>query len=76
MSSSITRGRPPWLPRAATACLGVFLDDPTDVPAEVVDYLAQQLPRVDLPDQKMWQTCAMTTPTHLHTTTAETRRSF
>ncbi|MCX5317890.1 DUF4158 domain-containing protein [Streptomyces sp. NBC_00154] len=23
--------------------LGVFLDDPTDVPAEVVDYLAQQL---------------------------------
>ena len=23
--------------------LGVFLDDPTDVPAEVVDYLAEQL---------------------------------
>lgn len=27
--------------------LGVFLDDPTDVPAEVVDYLAEQLDIVD-----------------------------
>jgi len=29
--------------------LGVFLDDPTDVPAEVVDYLAEQLGIADVP---------------------------
>nr|WP_045563693.1 DUF4158 domain-containing protein [Streptomyces sp. FxanaA7] len=34
--------------------LGVFLDDPTDVPAEVVDYLAEQLGVVDASAMKAY----------------------